>query len=67
MNEIKMDRQVWDSVTFETQNDDLAYWLTKTPAERLEALELLRQIHYGYDPVTTRLPRVFEIIESTFG
>jgi hypothetical protein len=67
LRDAKMNREVWDIVTLETQNDDLVYWLSKTPAERLEALELLRQIHYGYDPATARLPRFFELIESTFG
>ena len=26
---------------------DLAYWLSKTPEERVEAVELLRKAHYG--------------------
>lgn len=29
----------------------------------MEAIEVMRQIIYGYDPATTRLERVFEIIE----
>jgi hypothetical protein len=35
----------------------------KSPQERMAALELMRQILYGYDPATTRLQRVFEIAE----
>ena len=31
--------------------------------ERLAALELMRQINYGYDPTTARLERVLEIVE----
>ena len=42
---------------------DLAYWLSKTPQERLEALELLRQTMYGYDPATARLQRVLDVTE----
>lgn len=41
--------------------EDLAYWLLKSPKERLIALEYLRQVMYGYDPNTSRLQRVFEI------
>jgi hypothetical protein len=67
LRDAKMNREVWDIVTLDTQNDDLAYWLSKTPAERLEALELLRQIHYGYDPATAGLSQFFELVESTFG
>ena len=43
--------------------DERAYWRSKTPLERLEALELLRRIHYGYDPATERLQRVLEVVE----
>lgn len=42
---------------------DLEYWLSKTPQERLEALELLRQTMYGYDPATARLQRVLDFTE----
>ena len=44
---------------------DKAYWHSKTPQERLEALELMRQINYGYDPVTDRLQSVLEVVEFT--
>jgi hypothetical protein len=47
------------------ENDDKAYWLQKTPLERLAALETMRQIAYGYDPHTTRFQRFFEIVERT--
>ena len=29
----------------------------------MQALELMRQIIYGYDPATARLQRVFEVVE----
>ena len=46
------------------QSDEKEYWLSKTPEERLEAVELMRQIIYGYDPSATRLRRdVFEIVQ----
>ena len=45
------------------ESDEKAFWLSKTPLERLEALELLREIAFGYDPVTTRLQRVLETAE----
>lgn len=44
---------------------DKAYWHSKSPQERMEALELMRQINYGYDPTTERLQRVLEIAEFT--
>jgi hypothetical protein len=40
---------------------DRAYWRSRTPLERLEALELMRQSAYGYDdPTASRLERVLE-------
>ena len=60
----KLDRTAFSVVSLEdADNDEMEYWLSKTPYERLDALETLRQIFYGYDPATTRLQRVLEIIE----
>jgi hypothetical protein len=44
-------------------SDEKAFWLSKTPEERLETLELLREIAYGYDPTAARLQRVLETAE----
>ena len=60
----KIDRTAFSVVSLdEADNDEVEFWLSKTPYERLEALETLRQIFYGYDPATTRLQRVLEITE----
>ena len=56
-----VDRSVLEVTTLKEQRKDRSYWMSRTPAERFEALELLRQIAYGYDPVTTRLQRVLEV------
>ena len=39
------------------------YWHSRTPQERLRALELMRQEAYGYNPATTRIQRVFEVAQ----
>jgi hypothetical protein len=44
-------------------SDEKAYWLARTTDERLEALELMRQILYGYNPATTRLQRILEVVQ----
>ena len=49
------------------EGDEKTYWLSKTPEERLEALEFLRQIAYGYDPSSARLQRVLEITQLSRG
>ena len=54
------------SSSFEEADEaDKAYWHSKTPQERMAALELMRQINYGYDPTTERLQRVLEVAELT--
>jgi hypothetical protein len=59
---MKVDRTVL-VVTSLHESDEKKYWLSKTPDERLQALELMRQIIYGYDPATARLQRVLEIAQ----
>jgi hypothetical protein len=46
------------------ESDELTYWHSKTSQERLEALEQLRQILYGYDPSTERLQRFFGVAQQ---
>jgi hypothetical protein len=41
-------------------SDDLAWWLGRTPEERIEAVEILRRQNHGN---TERLQRVARIIE----
>jgi hypothetical protein len=57
----KLDRTHF-SVANLSDADEKAYWLSKSPAERLEALELMRQMIYGYDPARTRLQRVLTVV-----
>jgi hypothetical protein len=45
------------------QSDDREFWQGKTPQERLDAVELMRQILYGYDPTSERLQRIFAVAE----
>jgi hypothetical protein len=43
-----------------SERADLAYWLSRPPAERIEAVELLRKEHYGS---STRLQRNVRVIK----
>jgi hypothetical protein len=56
-----MDRTAFDVVSLDGQDDDLAYGLARSVDERLEAIEVQRQVIYGYDPATDRLRRVLEV------
>ena len=64
-NRFRMDKTAFSVTTLSEKSGDKEYWLSKTPQERLAALELMRQINYGYDPTTARLQRVLEIVELT--
>lgn len=60
----KIDRSMISVVTREeAHRQDIAYWKSRTPEERLEALESLRQAYYGYDPAVTHMVKVLEVIK----
>ena len=61
----RMDKTAFSVTTLSEKSGDKEYWLSKTPQERLAALELMRQINYGYNPANARLQRVLEITELT--
>jgi len=63
IDDLRMDRTQWSEETLADQGRDRAYWMTRSVAERLAAIELARQIYYGYDPATTRLQRVYSVHE----
>ncbi|MBN1868069.1 hypothetical protein JW916_12350 [Candidatus Sumerlaeota bacterium] len=56
----RVDRSIVTTGTLFEESDEKAFWLSKSPLERLEAIELYRQIAYGYDSTTARLQRVLE-------
>ena len=58
---LRVDRSAFRVDRLGSDGGDREYWKSRTPQERMEYLELLRQINYGYDPVTDRLQRVFEV------
>jgi hypothetical protein len=61
ITDAKMDKTVFQVAELEQESDERAYWKQQSPADRLLALELLRQVMYGYDPLTDRLQRVLTI------
>ncbi len=64
IDEVRVDRTQFSVVTTDTPSDAKEYWRSKTIEERLAALELIRQIVYGYDPDTARLQRVLEVTQG---
>ena len=60
----RLDRTVFSVVSSfeEAEQQDKEYWLSRTPQERLQHMELLRRINHGAD-ATARLQRVLEVAE----
>lgn len=59
----RMDKTAFSVANLAEPSDEKFYWQSKTPAERLAALEFMRQVMYGYDPTTARLQRVLTTAE----
>jgi hypothetical protein len=59
----ELDKTAWSVVSLTQTSDETAYWLSKTPLERLQAVEWMRQVIYGYNPLTTRLQRLLTVTQ----
>lgn len=60
----KMDKTAFSVLSSfqEADREEREYWLSRTPLERLQHMELLRRINYGAD-AASRLQRVLEVTE----
>ena len=63
MIEHRMDKSVFSVANLHEESDEVSYWRNRSPQERFEAIELMRQINYGHDATSARLQRVFEVVE----
>ena len=61
----KIDKTAFSVASLTDVTDEKDYWLARTPYERLQALEQMRQIIYGYDPSTLRFQRVLSVTTRT--
>jgi len=59
---LQVNRMMLDIADLHAPSDDKAYWLSRSAAERLEAVETMRRILYGYDPAAERLQRLLEVV-----
>jgi hypothetical protein len=59
---LKIDRKAFSVISLTDVSDEKAYWLSRTPYERLKQVEILRRINNGTG-ATARLQRVLEITE----
>jgi hypothetical protein len=64
LDAIRLDKTAFSVVSLDQADaDDKAYWREQSPQARLEALELMRQVMYGYDPISDRIERVLEVVK----
>ncbi len=50
-------------VSFLDENDEKHYWHSKTPIQRLKAVEINRRIIYGYANTSKRFQGFFEVVK----
>jgi hypothetical protein len=62
-SDFKIDKTVFSEISLPDADDEKTYWLSKTPQERLRAVEQIRQTLYGYTFASARLQRVFEVVQ----
>ena len=65
INRDRIDKNAFSIQPLSASSEDNAFWHSKTPYERLEALELQRQIIYGYRPSSARLQRFLTITQRS--
>jgi hypothetical protein len=64
---LRVDRTAFSVASLSDADGDKAYWRSKSVHERLQAVELMRQVIYGYQPASGGLQRIFEVAELTAG
>jgi hypothetical protein len=60
----RIDKAAFKVVLDFDESDERRYWLSKTPAERLQHTELLRRMNYG-PAASARLQRILEVVEQS--
>ena len=60
----RMDKSTLSVGSISEELDDKEYWHAKTPQERLQAVALMRQINYGYDPTPLDFKEFLKLLNS---
>jgi len=64
---LSVDKSAFSVANLGDEADDKAYWRGKSVHERLQAVELNRQVVYGYQPAAARFQRIFTVAEFPAG
>jgi hypothetical protein len=62
---LKIDKTAFSVASSFDDSEERTYWLSRTPHERLQHIEVLRRINYGHK-ATARLQRVLEVAEHSW-
>ena len=65
LENINIDKSQFMVLSMDEKGNVNNYWHSKSPKERLRAIEIMRSINYGQDISTKRLQRIFEVIERS--
>jgi len=66
MNKLpSLNKKIVNVTSIDDIEEEKRYWMSKSPLERIEAIEINRRMVYGQDRVTSRLQRFFEIAERS--
>ena len=57
--DIKLDKSSFSVISLSEQHSEANYWLTASPVQRLQHMEVLRRINYG-NSAASRLQRILE-------
>ena len=58
-----LNKNIVNVTSLDDIEEEKKYWISKTPLERIEAIEINRRMVYGQDRVTSRLQRILETSE----
>ncbi len=58
-----LNKKIVSVTSLDDIEEEKKYWISISPLERIEAIEINRRMIYGKDRVTSRLQRFFETAE----
>jgi len=58
-----LNKKILNVTSLDDIEEEKKYWISKSPLERIEAIEINRRMIYDQDRVTSRLQRFFETAE----
>ena len=60
-----LNKKIVNVTSLDDIEEEKKYWISKSPLERIEAIEINRRMIYGRNRVTSRPQRFFETAELT--